>query len=97
MGEGQETLCTAGRSRGGRAQRLLAGLGGLGLGRIAGGVWRYGSGVAVGRAARNSARGKWNVRNPRRRCRKLAVGYRQRDIALPHDAREKRSTEPSCT
>src|SRR5260370_6190026 len=53
--------------------------------------------VCAGRAARNSVPGKWNVRNPRRRCRRLAVGYRQRDIALPHDAREKRSTEPSCT
>ncbi len=49
MGEGQETRRTAGRSSG--AAWLLAGLGGLGLERIFGGVWPCGSRVAVGRRA----------------------------------------------
>src|SRR5207245_2466775 len=53
--------------------------------------------ACAGRAARNSVRERWNVPNPRRTCRKQAAGYRQRDIALPHVARETRSTEPSCT
>ncbi len=51
MGQGQKTRRTASRSGGSGAAGLLAGLGGLGLGRIFGGVWRFWSGVAVCRGA----------------------------------------------
>ncbi len=51
MGERQETRRTTSRSGGRGAAWLLAGLGGLGLGRIFGAVWRFWSGVAVCRGA----------------------------------------------
>jgi hypothetical protein len=53
--------------------------------------------ACAGRVVRNSARGRWSGRNRRQRYRKRAEGYRQRDIAPPHCARERRNSEPSCT
>jgi hypothetical protein len=53
--------------------------------------------ACVVRAARNSAREKWTGPNLQRKCRRQAKESRRRDIAPPRDARERRSSEPSCT
>jgi hypothetical protein len=48
-------------------------------------------------AAQNFVPGKWTALNRRQKCPRPAEVYRRRDIAPLHGARERRSSEPSCT